>query len=85
MPFIVRVETGTVDRGIYQTAVLFDPTKEKVPTPVVPPKGWNRGFFSDPSMDEWIETARRTLAASAHDLLSASLPNSTQRNPWTER
>ncbi|MEO6324123.1 MAG: ABC transporter substrate-binding protein [Thermoanaerobaculia bacterium] len=27
----------------------------------IPPKGWNRGFFSDPSMDRWIEEARRTL------------------------
>ena len=27
----------------------------------VPPKGWNRGYFSDPAMDTWIETARRTL------------------------
>ena len=25
VPFVVRVETGTVDRGIYQNAVLFDP------------------------------------------------------------
>jgi hypothetical protein len=42
MPFIVRVETSTVDRGIYQSAVLFDPTTEKAPTPFAPPKGWNR-------------------------------------------
>ena len=24
----------------------------------VPPKGWNRGFFSDPLVDEWIDQAR---------------------------
>jgi hypothetical protein len=28
VPFVVRVETGTVDRGIYQNAVLFNPTTE---------------------------------------------------------
>jgi peptide/nickel transport system substrate-binding protein len=26
----------------------------------VPPKGWNRGFYSDPEVDAWIEAARRT-------------------------
>ena len=26
----------------------------------VPPKGWNRGFFSDPLVDQWIERARTT-------------------------
>ncbi len=42
MPFVVRVETGTMDRGIYQNAVLHDPTSESAPTPFNPPKGWNR-------------------------------------------
>jgi peptide/nickel transport system substrate-binding protein len=27
----------------------------------VPPKGWNRGFYSDPDVDRWIEEARRTV------------------------
>ncbi len=39
--FIVRVETGTMDRGIYQSAILFDPTTDAPPTPFSPPKGWN--------------------------------------------
>jgi hypothetical protein len=42
VPFVVRVETGTVDRGIYQSAVLHDPTTEAAPTPLAPPKAWNR-------------------------------------------
>jgi Tannase-like family of unknown function (DUF6351) len=42
VPFVVRVETRTVDRGIYQSAVLHDPTKEAAPSPFAPPKGWNR-------------------------------------------
>ena len=41
MPFVVRVETSVVNRGIYQSAVLHDPTSEKAPTPFGPPKGWN--------------------------------------------
>ncbi len=44
MPFVVRVETGTMDRGIYQNAVLHDPTSEPAPTPFTPPKGWNKRF-----------------------------------------
>lgn len=39
--FIVRVETGTMDRGIYQSAILHDPTSEPEPTPFAPPRGWN--------------------------------------------
>lgn len=44
MPYIVRVERGTVNRGIYDIAVLFDPTKADVKTgwkPVAPQAGWN--------------------------------------------
>jgi hypothetical protein len=32
VPFGVRLETGTMDRGIYQNAVLFDPTSDPAPT-----------------------------------------------------
>jgi hypothetical protein len=46
VPFVVRVETGTVDRGIYQNAVLHDPTKEAQPTPFAPPKAWNRRLIA---------------------------------------
>jgi hypothetical protein len=41
VPFLVRVETGTMNRGIYQNAVLHDPTRELAPTPFTPPAGWN--------------------------------------------
>jgi hypothetical protein len=39
--FVVRVETATIDRGIYQSTVLFDPTTDVVPTWKTPPRGWN--------------------------------------------
>ena len=39
VPYIVRVETGTINRAIYQTAVLADPA---VPVgPMAPPSAWN--------------------------------------------
>ncbi|MEO8935503.1 MAG: DUF6351 family protein [Burkholderiaceae bacterium] len=46
VPFIVRVETGTVDRGIYQSAVLHDPTVEAAPTPTTQPKAWNKRLIA---------------------------------------
>lgn len=42
MPFVVRIDTRTINRGIYQSAVLFDPTSDAAPSPFSPPKGWNR-------------------------------------------
>jgi hypothetical protein len=44
VPYIVRVERGTLNRGIYDLAVLFDPTKDPVATgwrPTAPQPGWN--------------------------------------------
>src|SRR5215472_5979627 len=42
VPYIVRVETGTINRGIYETAILHDPTTERAPTPFNPPAAWNQ-------------------------------------------
>ena len=44
--FIVRVETATIDRGIYQSAVLHDPTAEPPPSWQAPPRGWNRRLIA---------------------------------------
>jgi Tannase-like family of unknown function (DUF6351) len=46
VPFVVRVETGTMNRGIYQNAILHDPTSESAPTPFTPPKGWNKRLLA---------------------------------------
>ena len=42
VPFIVRIETGTANRAIYQTAVLHNPAATPAPTPTAPSDGWNR-------------------------------------------
>jgi hypothetical protein len=39
IPYVVRLETGTINRAIYQTAVVVDPAEE--PSPWSPPAGWN--------------------------------------------
>jgi len=42
VPYIARVERGTMNRGIYDIAVLFDPTSAKPWTALVPQPQWNR-------------------------------------------
>lgn len=44
--FVVRVETGTMNRGIYQNAILHDPTVDQPPSPFAPPQGWNRRLIA---------------------------------------
>ncbi len=39
--FIVRVETGTINRAIYQTAILHDPSRDAAPDAWHKPAGWN--------------------------------------------
>lgn len=40
-PYIVRLETGVINRGIYQVAVLGDPVNNPNPTALKPPSGFN--------------------------------------------
>lgn len=42
VPYVVRLETGTINRAIYQTAILHDPLVDPAPSPASPPGGWNR-------------------------------------------
>jgi hypothetical protein len=41
VPYIVRLETGVINRGIYQIAVLGDPVNNPNPTALKPPSGFN--------------------------------------------
>jgi len=42
VPYVVRIETGTINRAIYQIAVLHDPDREPEPDFLTPPAAWNR-------------------------------------------
>jgi hypothetical protein len=44
--FVVRVETSTINRGIYQSTILHDPTSDPAPNWYSPPKGWNRRLIT---------------------------------------
>jgi hypothetical protein len=41
VPYIVRIETGSANRAIYQTAVLHNPAAGTTPSPTVKANGWN--------------------------------------------
>lgn len=41
VPYVVRMETGTLNRGIYQMTVLHDPLTEPEPGPASRPSAWN--------------------------------------------
>ncbi|HRA78375.1 MAG TPA: DUF6351 family protein [Burkholderiaceae bacterium] len=41
-PFVVRVETGTINRAVYQIAMLHDPSRDPEPSPFDQPSGWKR-------------------------------------------
>ncbi|MES3008750.1 MAG: DUF6351 family protein [Pseudomonadota bacterium] len=41
VPYVVRIETGTLNRAIYQTAMLHNPAAEEAPSLSNPPDGWN--------------------------------------------
>jgi hypothetical protein len=42
VPYIVRIETGTINRAIYQLAMLHDPDQEPSLDPWTTSVGWNR-------------------------------------------
>jgi Tannase-like family of unknown function (DUF6351) len=44
--FVVRVETATIDRGIYQSTILHDPTSEPEPSWRAPPRAWNNRLIA---------------------------------------
>ena len=41
VPYVVRLETGVINRGIYQIAVVADPAADSAPTALKPPSLWN--------------------------------------------
>ncbi|OFW04422.1 MAG: hypothetical protein A3I61_11430 [Acidobacteria bacterium RIFCSPLOWO2_02_FULL_68_18] len=41
VPYIVRIETGTINRGIYQIAMLHNPAADPAPDFAVRSPGWN--------------------------------------------
>lgn len=45
VPYVVRLETGTINRAIYQSAILHDVLNEPAPSPVARPAGFTGKLF----------------------------------------
>ncbi|MFD7365121.1 DUF6351 family protein [Nocardiopsis alba] len=72
VPYVVRVETGTVNRSVYETAVLHDP-REPEPDPWTSPDGWNRRLvykFGGGCPGGWYVQGDRTAGVVDHGMLS---------------
>ncbi|TCP02128.1 DUF6351 family protein [Rubrivivax gelatinosus] len=82
-PYIVRLETGTVDRAIYQIALLHDPIAEPGPSWRQPPQAWNQRLvytFGGGCFGGWYRQGASTggvtddfLLRSGYALASSSL------------
>ena len=63
VPYIVRVETGTINRAIYQIAMLHDPATDAEPSPWMVPTGWNGRLiytFGGGCVNGWFRQGART-------------------------
>ncbi|XKK39485.1 DUF6351 family protein [Nocardiopsis sp. ARC36] len=72
VPYTVRVETGTVNRSIYETALLYTPG-DPGPDPWQPPRGWNRRLvytFGGGCAGGWYVQGARTAGVLDHGMLS---------------
>jgi hypothetical protein len=45
VPYVVRLETGTINRAIYQSAILHDVLNEPEPSPIARPAGFTGRLF----------------------------------------
>ncbi len=62
VPYIVRIETGTINRAIYQIAMLHDPSAPD-PDPWAAPPGWNGRLvytFGGGCVNGWFRQGNRT-------------------------
>lgn len=63
VPYIVRLETGTINRAIYQVAMLHDPVADPEPDPWRRSIGWNGRLiytFGGGCVNGWYRQGRRT-------------------------
>ncbi len=63
VPYVVRIETGTVNRAIYQIAILHDPATTPEPDAWQPSPGWNERLiftFGGGCVNGWYRQGART-------------------------
>jgi hypothetical protein len=72
VPYVVRVETGTINRAIYQTSVLHDPTTEPTPNYARSSAGWNGRLiytFGGGCTGGWYRQGSTTGGVLDHNIL----------------
>jgi hypothetical protein len=72
VPYVVRVETGTLNRAVYQTAVLHNPAAEAEPTFTSRPAGWNGRLiytFGGGCTGGWYRQGSNTGGVLDHNIL----------------
>lgn len=87
-PFIVRMETFTVNRAIAQTTILHDPIAEPEPSPTARPSSWSGGvvfMFNGGPPGGWYRQGTRTgditntyMLSRGYALMASSL------NAWSQ-
>ena len=73
VPYIVRVDSGTINRTIYRIAILDDPSTETTPAQWTPGAGWNRKLavsFGGGAGTQYNQGINQATAALNHLYLS---------------
>jgi hypothetical protein len=74
VPYIVRIETGTINRAIYQTTVLHDPLSESAPSWRNQPANWNKRLiytFGGGCFGGWYRQGANTGGVTDNFMLSS--------------
>jgi hypothetical protein len=74
VPYIVRVETGTINRAIYQTTILHDPIGESAPSWNNQPTNWNKRLiytFGGGCIGGWYRQGSSTGGVTDNFMLSS--------------
>jgi len=73
VPYIVRMETGTVNRAIYQITILHDPLAEPAPNWHTQPQNWNKRLiytFGGGCIGGWYRQGASTGGVTDNFMLS---------------
>ena len=74
VPYIVRLETGTVNRAVYQTTVLHDPLTQPAPGWNRPPSNWNGRLiysFGGGCLNGWYQQGTAPINVTNYFMLSS--------------
>lgn len=74
VPYIVRIETGTINRAVYQTTLLHDPLTQPAPSWNAQPANWNKRLiytFGGGCIGGWYRQGTSTGGVTDNFMLSS--------------